>query len=144
MRSFVRQPEYLSTMADGTVKQVGPLTGTEVWTVPGRGNRPLGIHHPDPSPIDDANRSAYCAFCERRYLETPPEKARVVRSGDEWETLRHLPAEDLFATKAEFRCVPNLFEILSLDYWRAQRRTSECDDPGTAPGGGLWFLRGRS
>ena len=59
MRSFVRQPEYLSTMADGTVKQVGPLTGTEVWTVPGRGNRPLGIHHPDPSPIDDANRSAY-------------------------------------------------------------------------------------
>ena len=119
MRSFVRQPEYLSTMADGTVKQVGPLTGTEVWTVPGRGNRPLGIHHPDPSPIDDAHRGAYCAFCERRYLETPPEKARVVRSGDEWETLRHLPAEDLFATRAEFRCVPNLFEILSLDYWQA-------------------------
>ncbi|WP_300078586.1 DUF4921 family protein, partial [Propioniciclava sp.] len=24
-------------MADGTVKQLNPFTGTEVWTVPGRG-----------------------------------------------------------------------------------------------------------
>ena len=138
MRSFVRQPEYLSTMADGTVKQVGPLTGTEVWTVPGRGNRPLGIQHPDPSPIDDAHRGAYCAFCERRYLETPPEKARVVRSGDEWKTLRHLPAEDLFATKAEFRCVPNLFEILSLTTGRPTMgsrspRTLRHEDAPTLP-----------
>ena len=43
----------------------------------------------------------------------------MVRSGDEWETLMELPAEKLFTTTAEFRCVPNLFEILSFDYWRA-------------------------
>ena len=119
MQPYVRQPEYLSTMADGTVKQVGPLTGTEVWTVPGRGNRPLGLQRPEPRPIDETAHGTHCAFCERRYLETPPEKARVVRSGDEWETLMGLPAEKLFTTTAEFRCVPNLFEILSFDYWRA-------------------------
>ncbi len=119
MQPYVRQPEYLSTMADGTVKQVGPLTGTEVWTVPGRGNRPLGLQRPEPRPVDETVHGTHCAFCERRYLETPPEKARVVRSGDEWETLMGLPAEELFTTTAEFRCVPNLFEILSFDYWRA-------------------------
>ena len=119
MQPYVRQPEYLSTMADGTVKQVGPLTGTEVWTVPGRGNRPLGLKRPEPNLIDETTRGAHCAFCEQRYLETPPEKARVVRSGDGWETLMELPAEKLFATTAEFRCIPNLFEILSFDYWRA-------------------------
>ncbi|WP_197721380.1 DUF4921 family protein [Arachnia propionica] len=119
MQPYVRQPEYLSTMADGTVKQVGPLTGTEVWTVPGRGNRPLGLQRPEPHPIDETAHGTHCAFCEQRYLETPPEKARVVRSGDEWETLMELPAEKLFTTTAEFRCVPNLFEILSFDYWRA-------------------------
>ena len=78
MQPYVRQPEYLSTMADGTVKQVGPLTGTEVWTVPGRGNRPLGLKRPEPNLIDETTRGAHCAFCEQRYLETPPEKARVV------------------------------------------------------------------
>jgi UTP--hexose-1-phosphate uridylyltransferase len=119
MQPYVRQPEYLSTMADGTVKQVGPLTGTEVWTVPGRGNRPLGIQYREPRAIEEASRGAHCAFCERRYLETPPEKARVVHSGDGWKTLMGLPAGKLFDTTAEFRCIPNLFEILSFDYWRA-------------------------
>ena len=119
MQPYVRQPEYLSTMADGTVKQVGPLTGTEVWTVPGRGNRPLGLQDREPRRIEDVSRGAHCAFCEQRYLETPPEKARVVRSDDQWETLMGVPAEELFCTTAEFRCVPNLFEILSFDYWRA-------------------------
>ncbi|WP_460743889.1 DUF4921 family protein [Mariniluteicoccus endophyticus] len=27
-------------MADGTVEQPNPFTGSQVWTVPGRGNRP--------------------------------------------------------------------------------------------------------
>ena len=111
--------EPLTRLADGTVKQISPFTGTEVWTVPGRGNRPLGLKRPEPNLIDETTRGAHCAFCEQRYLETPPEKARVVRSGDGWETLMELPAEKLFATTAEFRCIPNLFEILSFDYWRA-------------------------
>ena len=29
------------TMPDGTIKQVNPFTGTEVWTVPGRGKKPI-------------------------------------------------------------------------------------------------------
>ena len=33
--------EPLTRLADGTVKQISPFTGTEVWTVPGRANRPI-------------------------------------------------------------------------------------------------------
>ena len=32
---------WLTRMRDGTVKQVNAFTGTQVWTVPGRGDRPL-------------------------------------------------------------------------------------------------------
>jgi galactose-1-phosphate uridylyltransferase len=109
-------------MADGTVKQVSPITGTEVWTVPGRANRPIGGPATPPQPLDPAAHGAHCAFCERRYLDTPPEKSRLVRDGDGqgggWRTLPALPAEALDETVAEFRRIPNLFEILSFDYWR--------------------------
>ena len=37
------RPTPLVTMADGTIKQINPFSGTEVWTVPGRGNRPLSM-----------------------------------------------------------------------------------------------------
>jgi galactose-1-phosphate uridylyltransferase len=115
----------LATMADGTVKQVNPFSGTEVWTVPGRGHRPLGVPHPDPRPLDATHHGRYCAFCECRYLETPPEKARLVREGggyggadsEHWRILRRIDAEDIGATVAEFRRIPNLFEIVSYDYW---------------------------
>ena len=43
-----REPDWLTMMADGTVKQLNPFSGTEVWTVAGRGNRPLGVTLPDP------------------------------------------------------------------------------------------------
>ena len=36
---------------------------------------------------------------------------------DGWRHLTAVPASQLDATTAEFRRVPNLFEILSLDYW---------------------------
>ena len=104
-------------MPDGTVKQVNPFTGSQVWTVPGRGNRPLGIRVTTPQPLDAEHTGTHCAFCEKRYLETPPEKSRVVKLGDDWLVMRHLPAEQLFDTVAEFRRIPNLFEILPLDYW---------------------------
>ncbi|TVR99657.1 MAG: DUF4921 family protein [Rhodospirillales bacterium] len=106
-------------MVDGTIKQVNPFTGTEVWTVPGRANRPLGVGATNPVPLDPDRVDAHCAFCATRYLETPPEKARLVRTktGDH-ATLRHLPASALFDTVAEFRRIPNLFEIVSLDYWQ--------------------------
>lgn len=119
MQPYVREPEYLTELADGTVKQLNPFTGTEVWTVPGRGNRPLGIAHPDPRPLDPERAGSYCAFCERRYAETPPEKSRIVVTGEGYETLHSVPATQMFDTVAEFRRVPNLFEILSYEYWHA-------------------------
>lgn len=115
---YLREPEFISRLKDGTVKQLNPFSGTEVWTVAGRGNRPLGVVLPDPVPLDPAQHGRHCAFCEARYLDTPPEKSRVVRNSDgTWETRYRIPAEELEATTAEFRRVPNLFEILSYDYW---------------------------
>lgn len=120
LQSFRHTPEYLTTMADGTVKQLNPFSGTEVWTVAGRGNRPLGIARPQPQPLDPADHGRHCAFCAERYLETPPEKERLVRDPvDGWQTLQRLSAGELFDTVAEFRRIPNLFEILSYDYWHA-------------------------
>ncbi len=111
------EASYLTRMQDGTVKQINPFTGSQVWTVPGRGNRPLGIVSPDPKPISAEDHTRHCAFCSDRYLETPPEKARMVHDENGWRTLLRLPAEDLFATTADFRQIPNLFAILSYDYW---------------------------
>ncbi len=115
---FLGSPKYLDTMADGTVKQVNPFSGTQVWTVPGRGNRPLGIAAAEPSPLRAADAGRHCAFCTGRYLETPPEKTRLVRDGDEYRMLVGVRVESLFDTLAEFRRVPNLFEIISYDYWQ--------------------------
>ena len=118
MQPYSREPEYLTTLADGTVKQLNPFTGTEVWTVPGRGNRPLGVGGGNPAPLDPDANGAHCSFCEKRYTETPPEKSRVVHRGNTtWETHYRTPADEMFHTVADFRRVPNLFEILSYEYW---------------------------
>lgn len=104
-------------MADGTVKQTNLLSGTEVWTVPGRADRPIPSALPIAEPIDRDHDGGWCAFCETRYLETPPEKSRVIRDGDRWSQLTGLTADRLFDTQAEFRRIPNLFEIVSYTYW---------------------------
>lgn len=133
--------EPLVRMPDGTIKQVNPFTGTQVWTVPGRGARPLGGAAAPPRPLDATNRPR-CAFCLEGMLETTPEIARVVRVGDRWRTLHVDHAEGLAATVPEFRLIPNLFEILSYDYWRLAhgfRPTPRSDAHRTAylstPGG---------
>jgi galactose-1-phosphate uridylyltransferase len=115
---IIPEANYLIRMADGTIKQVNPFTGTEVWTVPGRGNRPLGVSVPNPAPLNPAEHDAYCSFCARRYLETPPEKARLIVTSHGVNTIRYLHAENLFDTVAEFRRIPNLFEIVSFNYWQ--------------------------
>jgi len=46
--------DYLIRMRDGTIKQFNPFTGTEVWTVPGRGHRPLGEDNHAGAPLDPA------------------------------------------------------------------------------------------
>lgn len=111
-------PEPLRRMPDGTVKQINPYSGTSVWTVPGRGNRPIASGLPAPGPIDSAMDGRHCAFCELRYLDTPPEKARLVADPDGWHLLRGLGADRIEQSVAQFRRIPNLFEIVAYDYWR--------------------------
>jgi galactose-1-phosphate uridylyltransferase len=115
---MIPEARYLMRMADGTIKQVNPFTGTEVWTVPGRANRPLGLDQRPPRPLEPAAVESHCAFCPGRCLETPPEKARLVMTGHGAATVRMVRATDLMATVAEFRRVANLFEIVPLDYWQ--------------------------
>lgn len=107
----------LTHMADGTIKQLNPFSGTEVWSVPGRGNRPLSKPATNRRPLHTASPENYCAFCEARQLETPPEKSRVVLRQDNFELISGVTPEHLHDTVAEFRRVPNLFEIVSYDYW---------------------------
>ena len=111
----------LITLADGTVKQVNPFSGTQVWTVPGRGNRPLGIKHTDPQPLSEEDFGSRDAFGWNNLLQTPPEKARVVLDESVfggYSTVTGVLPDQLFDTTAEFRRVPNLFEIVSYDYWQ--------------------------
>lgn len=105
-------------MADGTVKQVNPFTGVEVWSVPGRGRKPLGdTAAAAPSPLTVTDPEAHCAFCASRHFETAPEKARVVFQGGAYRTDYRVSPSAYAATTPVFRRVANLFEILSLDYW---------------------------
>jgi galactose-1-phosphate uridylyltransferase len=122
MHELMPVADYLIRMRDGTIKQVNPFTGTEVWTVPGRGHRPLGDDAKPGAPLDPAKDGAYCAFCHGRVFETPPEKARLVRTAVGWETRKGLTADQLSDTDWAFRRVPNLFEIVSCEYWQKNYR----------------------
>ncbi|CAN5163970.1 DUF4921 family protein [soil metagenome] len=113
-------PDPLVRLPDGTVKQVSPLSGTVVWTVPGRAHRPLSGPPESRRHVDASDADRLCAFCAGRRLETPPEKSRLVLAPDGTPSvLRDVPAEHLDDTVPELRRIPNLFEILPLDYWRA-------------------------
>ena len=106
-------------MPDGTVKQVNPFTGTEVWAVPGRKSRPITNEIPDTAkPLEAHSPEDYCSFCPTRYFETPPSKSRIVFVNGRWERMDFLTADKYFDTTAEFRRVGNMFEIVTLDYWR--------------------------
>lgn len=109
-------PPPLTKMADGTIKQLNPFSGTEVWTVPDRANRPLEIKELTPTPLSDHERDSYCTFCSQRVLDTPPEKSRIVRTENDAQILRETTVDEL-AGPWEFRRIPNLFEIVSFDYW---------------------------
>jgi len=104
-------------MADGTLKQLNPFTGTQVWTVPGRGNRPLSVPLKEPEQLKPEDFTARCNFCVDKLLQTPPEKSRTVSRDGHWEIIRDLLPHELGDTQAAFRRVPNLFEIVSYDYW---------------------------
>lgn len=107
-------------MKDGTIKQVNPFTGTEVWFIPGRGDKPDPNARPrEAKKIDLHEPEDYCDFCEKYYLNTPPEKLRLVRHPDgRYEYLEEVPASELHLTKPLFRRISNLFEIVSTNYWK--------------------------
>jgi galactose-1-phosphate uridylyltransferase len=113
-------------MADGTIKQVNPFTDNEVWSVPGRSAKPtVRDSDVDGQPLIPADFLSYCSFCQERIFETPPEKSRVVLTPEgQYEQFDHVrPSELQPGTTAPhsnwiFRRVPNLFEIVTVDYWK--------------------------
>ncbi|MER3524183.1 MAG: DUF4921 domain-containing protein [Ignavibacteria bacterium] len=107
-------------MPDGTVKQVNPFTGTEVWAVAGRRSKPtFNDVQREPQKLERHTPEDYCSFCQACYYETAPEKARLIRHPDgRWEQLTRLAPDTYFDTTAEFRRLGNLFEIVTLEYWR--------------------------
>jgi galactose-1-phosphate uridylyltransferase len=106
-------------MKDGTIKQVNPFTGTEVWFIPGRGNKPDPNARPKTAQkIEFHVSDDYCTFCPAEYMNTPPEKSRLIQRPDGgYELLSQIPAADLNKTQPLFRRISNLFEIVSTDYW---------------------------
>jgi len=115
----MRSTMFYNIMPDGTVKQVNPFTGNEVWAVPGRRNKPLGNGKPEDVPaLAVQSPESYCSFCPPRYFETPPEKARIILRNDRWEKIFTLAPDKYSETVAEFRRVGNMFEIVTLDYWK--------------------------
>lgn len=122
--------ENYHKMPDGTIKMVNPFTGTEVWTVPGRGKKPITNEIPRTANklSHDGEEEACCEFCQKRYLDTPPEKARVVVQDGEYKVLHHVNADNLFDTVAEFRLIPNLFEIITYDYWAQNYQYAMCEE----------------
>ncbi|HSO03384.1 MAG TPA: DUF4921 family protein, partial [Candidatus Limnocylindrales bacterium] len=121
---MTRPRRLLEQLPDGTVRQQSPLTGTVVWTVPGRSHRPITSALPAPRLLPETDRDLTCAFCSGRYRDTPPESARLVldpepAEREPWQILRDVQAEHLNETAADFRRFPNLFEILPFEYWHA-------------------------
>jgi len=115
----MQSTRYYTIMPDGTVKQVNPFTGTEVWAVAGRKNRPITNEAAAAAhPLEVHTPEDYCSFCPPRYYETPPEKSRIIRKGDVWERIDALPPDRYHESVAEFRRVGNMFEIVTLEYWR--------------------------
>ncbi len=106
-------------MPDGTIKMTNPLSGRTAWWVPGRSGRPIPTAELTNSPNTEPHEPEdHCAFCPQRLLETPPEIERRVRQDDGYRNVPHLLPEQVLDTNYSFRRVTNLFEIVTLDYWR--------------------------
>ena len=110
---------YYTVMPDGTVKQLNPFTGTEVWSVGGRKSKPIAnAIHARSSPLESHDPEDYCSFCQARYFEVAPEKSRLVHRDSGWQQIEKLAPDKYQESAADFRRVGNMFEIVTLDYWR--------------------------
>jgi galactose-1-phosphate uridylyltransferase len=111
--------DFYNTMPDGTIKQINPFTKTEVWSVPGRSSKPITNDIPaNAEKIEKKAEEDYCSFCRKRYSETPPEKSRLIFEDGSFKILTNLFPSSYNDSVPIFRRVPNLFEIVTIDYWR--------------------------
>jgi galactose-1-phosphate uridylyltransferase len=109
---------FYVTMPDGTIKHTNPLNGTEVWTVSTRANRPHNHSKINANVLHPIENENYCDFCQSSYFKTPPEKARLIQSSENlFEKIENLSPDCLDSSKALFRRIGNLFEIVTYDYW---------------------------
>lgn len=110
---------FYNAMPDGTIKQINPFTKTEVWSVPGRSSKPITNAVPvDAQRIEKKSEEDYCSFCRTRYHETPPEKSRLIFQDGSFRVLNNIFPSSYHDTVPIFRRVPNLFEIVTIEYWR--------------------------
>lgn len=115
------KPHFVyNTLADGTLRILNPVVGEEIWTVPGRAGRPISndLRKPaEPIPAE-VDREAVCHFCVKNTQHTPAEKSRVIRHAGGFKVLEKQTAEQALGVPALFRRVPNLFEIVPMDFWK--------------------------
>jgi len=106
-------------MPDGTLKMTNPLTGRCAWWVPGRVGRPNMHATPASAEHDELHEPEdYCAFCPENLLQTPPEIERRVADDNGYRKMEHLLPHQLGDSNYIFRRMANLYEIVTLDYWR--------------------------
>lgn len=113
-----RVAQLYDRMPDGTTKTLSPITGTLVWEIATRGKRPFPSFFKEPKPIDKNKTESYCVFCEARYAETPPEISRFLVKDGSHKVDYDITYDKVLANPADFRRIPNLFPILSYNYWR--------------------------
>ncbi|HOK41467.1 MAG TPA: DUF4921 family protein [bacterium] len=103
--------------SDGTIKQINPFNKTEVWTVPERGKRPFDNNKKITKNLINSNSLKNCPFCPHNYLMTPPEHLRVIKENENYKYIFNVNVNEINKTIAEFRLIPNLFEIITYNYW---------------------------
>lgn len=104
---------------DGTIKYRNPFSGTQCWYTPGRKHRPIHTDcERESQPIHPQHPPGYCSFCPAHYWETTPEKSRLLYNDGMWEFQDQPTPEDIFSNVAHVRRIGNLYEIISIDYWR--------------------------
>ncbi len=115
---MTQNQNFYHTLPDGTLKHRNPLSGTEVWTVPSRAHRPIRRAAAPAQPLRPVKKENYCDFCCSSYLKTPPEKSRLIQNKNRsYKKIDHLNPGLYEGSRAVFRRVANLFEIVTYDYW---------------------------